>query len=192
MTRWYGPPVDAADREVLLRAARNAIAANLGVEPARVDTRESAPELSVRSGAFVSLHRGPDLRGCIGTFQSDHPLWRTVRDMAVAAASRDPRFSAVGPDDLPSLSVEISVLSTPRPAQAEEVTVGLHGVVVSRDWQRGVLLPQVAVEHGWSRTEFLAHACRKAGLPLDAWRDPATRIDVFEAEVFSEGEPQRA
>jgi len=181
--------VNPADRRVLLGAARNAIAASLGVEREQADPAEGRPELSAPAGAFVSLHRHGELRGCIGTFQADHAVARTVREMAVAAAMRDPRFPPLSTEELEGLEIEISVLGAPRPARAEEVTVGKHGLLVSRAFHRGVLLPQVAIEHGWTSEEFLAHTCRKAGLPPDAWRDPATRIEVFEAEVF--GEPDR-
>jgi hypothetical protein len=181
--------VDPAHRTALLSAARNAIATSLGLAPERTDPLESEGELQTLAGAFVSLHAGPDLRGCIGTFQFDGPLVRTVREMAVAAASRDPRFSPVGAGELDGLTIEISVLRPPRPARAEEVTVGKHGVLISHGWRRGVLLPQVATEHGWTSTEFLAHTCLKAGLPKDAWRDPKTQIEVFEAEVFGEDSP---
>lgn len=178
--------VDPAHRQTLLRIARNAIASSLGLAAERDDDAEADPALAVPAGAFVSLHEGEDLRGCIGTFAAELPLARTVREMAVAAASRDPRFSPVAPSELDRLSIEISVLSAPRPARAEEVTVGRHGVLVSQGWHRGVLLPQVATEHGWTPIEFLEHTCRKAGLPAGAWRDPATKIEVFEAEVFGE------
>jgi AmmeMemoRadiSam system protein A len=178
--------VDPTQRKVLLHAARNAIAASLGSEPARVEAAETGPGLTQPAGAFVSLHRHGDLRGCIGTFQADHAVAQTVREMAVAAATRDPRFAPISPDELPDLEIEISVLGAPRPARAEEVTVGRHGLLVSRDWQRGVLLPQVATDHRWTAEEFLAHTCKKAGLPEGAWRDPGTRIEVFEAEVFGE------
>lgn len=181
--------MNPAQRKVLLDAARNAIAAALGAAPARVAPAEAEAGLTEPAGAFVSLHRHGDLRGCIGTFQAELPVARTVREMAVAAATRDPRFAPVSPDELADLEIEISVLGAPRPARPEEVTVGRHGLLVSRDWQRGVLLPQVATDHRWSAEEFLAQTCRKAGLPADAWRDPGTRIEVFEAEVFAEERP---
>lgn len=179
--------MDDAQRQVLLRAARNAIAASVYVDVERVDPLERAdPALMQPAGAFVSLHKGQDLRGCIGTFQADLPIARTVRDMAVSAASRDPRFPPLAPSELDELSIEISVLFPPRPARAEDVVVGKHGVVIKRDFHRGVLLPQVAVEHRWTPEQFLEHTCGKAGLPANAWRDPGTHIEVFEAEVFAE------
>lgn len=177
--------MDPARQKVLLAAARNAIAAHLGVAPETVDPAEKDPALGVPAGAFVSLHRRGDLRGCIGTFAADKAVVDTVREMAVAAATRDPRFSPLDPSELDDLEIEISVLSPARRARADEVTVGRHGLLVSRDGRRGVLLPQVATDQGWTAEEFLAHTCKKAGLSADAWRDPRTVIEVFEADVFA-------
>lgn len=181
---------DALDRPArrrLLGIAREAIRARLeGAE--HVDTERDDPALEAPMGAFVSLHGPHDrLRGCIGTFVGSKPLRDTVAEMAEAAAFRDPRFSPLEPTDLPGVEVEISALSPLRRVEnTSEIEVGRHGLEVSRGYHRGVLLPQVAVRHGWSRERFLEETCRKAGLPGDAWRDPETRIAVFTAEVFSE------
>ena len=137
-------------------------------------------------GVFVSLHVGGELRGCIGTFAETDPLFRTVQQMAISAATRDPRFDQLAPEEVPGIAIEISVLSSLTPAKAEEVEVGKHGLHVSRGRLRGVLLPQVAIEHGWDRPTFLEQTCRKAGLPADAWQLPGTDIEVFTAQVFSE------
>jgi len=135
-------------------------------------------------GAFVSLHRHGELRGCIGNLVSDRPLAEVVRDMAVAASRDDPRFPPLAEDELDGLDVEVSVLTTPVPARAEDVVPGRHGLIVRRGGCQGVLLPQVAVEQGWNRETFVAMTCRKAGLPPDAWRDPRTDLRVFEAQVI--------
>jgi AmmeMemoRadiSam system protein A len=132
----------------------------------------------------VTLKRGAELRGCIGTFRESDPIYRAVAEMGRAAAAEDPRFPRVTPEEVPELGVEISVLSPLRPvADPAEVEVGRHGVCVVEGARRGVLLPQVAVEWGWDRETFLDQTCRKAGLPPDAWRHGA-QILVFEAEVF--------
>ncbi|MBI2896658.1 MAG: AmmeMemoRadiSam system protein A [Deltaproteobacteria bacterium] len=178
--------VEPAQQRALLSVARRALAAHLGRGWGAPDPYETHPELTRPSGAFVSLHRGHDLRGCIGTFESGRPLVETVRSMAVSAATRDPRFPPVGADELDDLTIEISVLGATRPAQPSEVEVGRHGLCVSRDRFRGVLLPQVARENRWTAQEFLMHTCRKAGLWEHAWQDPQTVVEVFEAEVFSE------
>ncbi len=186
------PTVDARvdglspeERAYLLLLARRAIRGDLDQKPADV---EDAPDrlASLVAGAFVSLHRGPELRGCIGSFAKERPLPILVRDLAIAAARSDPRFSPVSEEEIPSLTIEISVLSDPEPADACEVVCGRHGVSVEREGLRGVLLPQVAGETGWDRDRLLTEACRKAGLPADAWRDPSTRIFVFRAEHFTE------
>jgi AmmeMemoRadiSam system protein A len=117
------------------------------------------------------------------------PLWRSVRDNAVNAAFHDPRFPPLEPSELDDVEIEISALTPLRPVSTpEEVRVGVHGVMIERGPYRGLLLPQVAVEYGWDRETFLDHTCRKAGLAPGCWKDPATRIEVFSADVFSEGE----
>lgn len=149
------------------------------------------PLLLQPAGAFVSLHRrGPEheLRGCIGTFDAHQPLGENVARMAIAAATRDPRFPRVEPAELPQLRIEISALAPPRPTRAEAVSVGLHGLQISRGGRRGVFLPQVAAAQGWDREAFLAATCCKAGLPADAWRQPQTLIESFTAQVFSEAD----
>jgi hypothetical protein len=178
--------LSGAERTTLLGLARRAIEAHLtGGRPPEPESLP--PALERHAGCFVSLHAGPELRGCIGTFSEDRPLHRAVREMAIAAATEDPRFPPVAPAELAGLTLEISVLTPRRTlSRADEVEVGRHGLWVERGPNRGVLLPQVATEAGWDRETFLAHTCRKAGLPMDAWRDPATRIAVFEAEVFGE------
>lgn len=152
------------------------------------EVQESDPRLQEEEGAFVTIHRKGLLRGCIGHVIGDAPLYQTVRDMAIAAATQDPRFPPMQVEELADFEVEVSVLSKPRPAQSpEEIQMGVHGVIVSRAGRQGLFLPQVATETGWSREEFLSQLCsQKAGLPKDAWKDPQTRLDIFTADVFSE------
>lgn len=139
-----------------------------------------------KAGAFVTLKKRGELRGCIGYIISDMPLYQTVIDTAISAATRDPRFLPLETDELNQVVLEISVLSPPRAVtNAEEIEVGKHGLIITKGLNRGLLLPQVATEQGWDRTTFLQHTCFKAGLPTDAWEKGAT-IEVFSAQVFGE------
>lgn len=137
------------------------------------------------AGAFVSLHKKGLLRGCIGYIQATRPLYRTVMEAAEAAALHDPRFPPLQPAELPEVELEISVLSPFRAIRPEEIQVGAHGLMITQDRARGLLLPQVALDHHWDRERFLEETCRKAELPSDAWRRGAT-VEAFTAEVFSE------
>ncbi len=151
------------------------------------DMRPGRPELHQPAGAFVTLHRGEDLRGCIGLIEPEGPLYRTVERCAVSAAVEDFRFDPVTAEELPEISIEISVLSALKIADdVSEVKVGKHGLYMVRGHRRGLLLPQVAADYGWDRETFLTQTCHKAGLSGDAWRDPGTTIYIFEAQVFSE------
>lgn len=142
--------------------------------------------LETHCGAFVTLKQDGVLRGCIGRMESDRPLWETVAMMARAAAFEDPRFAPVTPEELPGLSIEISVL-TPFELLDEPlaVEVGKHGLLIEKGVSRGVLLPQVATEQGWTAEEFLQHVCLKASLPPDAWRDPDAKLFVFSAVIVA-------
>lgn len=138
-------------------------------------------------GAFVTLHKNGDLRGCIGNYGRG-PLKNTIVDMAISAATADPRFPAVKLEELEQLDIEISVLSPLRVVEsADDIVLGKHGVIVSKGFRQGVFLPQVADETGWTKDEFLSYLCaHKAGLDPDAWKDRSTTLKVFTADVFSE------
>jgi AmmeMemoRadiSam system protein B/AmmeMemoRadiSam system protein A len=151
--------------------------------------QEADPRLSAEEGAFVTLHKRKALRGCIGNIVARGPLYLTVRDMAIAAATQDPRFPAVTKEELDHLDIEISVLSQPRRCRdVREIEMGTHGVIVRKGiFHQGVFLPQVATETGWNREQFLSNLCaHKAGLPPDAWKDPKIQIEIFTADVFSQ------
>jgi len=149
------------------------------------DPELSSPVLREKRGAFVTLRSRGELRGCIGDIHGQEPLGLTVHRMTEAAASRDPRFPPVEAGELPDLDVEISVLTPMRRATTPtEVEVGRHGIWIRRGTHQGVLLPQVAEEQGWNRTQFLEHTCLKAHLPATAWQDPETEIWLFSADVF--------
>jgi len=173
-----------AEKQRLLDLARKALeeVVRLGrmSEPA-----EPAGALQTPCGAFVTLYKGRRLRGCIGLVEARRPLYATVRECARAAALDDPRFDPVAPAELLSLRLEISILSPLVDIAPQDVEVGRHGLLISRGAQRGLLLPQVAVEWNWEREQFLEETCLKAGLPADAWQHGA-RIQAFTAQVLQE------
>jgi AmmeMemoRadiSam system protein A len=178
--------LSTADKQLLLQVARDSIAAQLQGKAA-APVKASAPVLAEPRGAFVSLHRRGQLRGCIGYIEALKPLLQTVQEMAPAAAFQDPRFSPLQADELADLEIEISVLTPMRLIKStDEIEVGKHGLYIIRGLSRGLLLPQVATQYHWDRQAFLEHTCNKAGLPPDAWQDPKTQIYTFRAEIFSD------
>jgi AmmeMemoRadiSam system protein A len=178
--------MSAPDRRALLAIAREAIASHLAGR--RYRPPPAGGVLAEPRGAFVTQRRRVDgeLRGCIGRLVSEDPLAGTVAAMAVAAATQDGRFDPVTAAELPSLSIEISALGPMRSIRPEAVEVGVHGLAVRCGPRRGVLLPQVPIEHGWDRETFLAQTCRKAGLPPEAWRRAECEWLGFTAAVFGE------
>lgn len=172
------------EKNHLHRIARTVLEAKTRGEPVPFF---SAPteKLSENRGAFVCLHKKGMLRGCIGSLEASAPLYKTVEEMAEAAAFRDPRFRAVTEDELPYIDLEISVLTPLRQIDdPNEVQVGLHGIMIRKGFQSGLLLPQVATERNWDRVTFLEETCRKAGLHKDAWKEKDAEIYVFSADVF--------
>lgn len=181
-------PLSEGEQSALLLLARRAL--EEGVWAASLPEIDSPPgALCENRGAFVTLFKGGRLRGCIGYIEPQKPLYRTVRECALAAALHDPRFDPVSPSELPSIKLEVSVLSSLEAISPEQIEVGRHGLLVSRGFQRGLLLPQVAVERKWDARKFLEETCTKAGLPSDAWCHGA-RVQAFTAQVF--GETERA
>jgi AmmeMemoRadiSam system protein A len=178
-------PLTEENRKTLLRLARQALEEGVCGAAEPKELSDPAPELVEPRGAFVTLRKHGDLRGCIGHVQTTGPLYRTVQECAVAAALSDPRFPPVTPDEAPLLHLEISVLSTPAEIAPDQIVIGEHGLIISRGWRRGLLLPQVPVAWNWDRERFLQETCLKAGLPTDAWKKGA-RIEGFTAEVFEE------
>ena len=177
-------PLNNEERRFLLRLARASLEASVRGQALEVPA-EIPPRLREKGGAFVSLHKKNHLRGCVGYVQAAKPLYQTVQEIAAAAALHDPRFEPVRPEELADVEIEVSVLTPCRLARPEEIEVGVDGLMITLERARGLLLPQVAVEHQWSRERFLEETCRKAGLPPDAWRRGA-RIETFQAEVFDE------
>lgn len=180
--------LNSQQRKRLLEIARSSINTYLQ-NGKKMEVGEVDPVLKQEMGAFVTLNKHGELRGCIGNLSASEPLYLTVRDMAVEAAVDDPRFAAVTLPELKEIEIEISVLSPlKRVDSAEKIEMGKHGVLVRKGYQSGVFLPQVATETGWSKEEFLNNLCaHKAGLAPDAWKDNNTELYIFNAEVFSEG-----
>jgi AmmeMemoRadiSam system protein A len=176
--------INEADEKPLLAIARQALVARVvGQRPPYI---VCVGPLALRCGAFVSLHKDNRLRGCLGRVTTSSPLGATLAYLGGAVADSDPRFPPVSADELPSLHLQISLLTPERPVSSvQEITVGQHGVIIEQGRSRGLLLPQVATELGWDRETFVEHACLKAGLPHDAWKTGAN-ILVFEARVFGE------
>jgi uncharacterized protein len=173
------------ERCQLLALARDSIRAALqGEQPPT--PAPLTPALDEPGAAFVSLHEGARLRGCIGTLTADRPLHLTVSQMAVAAACDDPRFAPLALAELAAVTIEISRLGALVQALPEQVCPGRHGVCLQTGDRRGVFLPQVALQYQWDRETLLRELCLKALLPPDAWREPGATLMVFEAEVFGE------
>jgi AmmeMemoRadiSam system protein A len=173
----------AEEQRLLLGVAHRAI--ETALTGGKLEYEPPSEHLAQPRGAFTTLHVEGQLRGCVGYVDAGYSVWRTVGETAVAAAFNDTRFYPVTLEEAPRLKIEISVLSPAFPVRPDQVEVGRHGLIVAMDRQRGLLLPQVPVEHGWDRETFLAQTCMKAGLPQDAWKNGA-RLEAFTAEVFGE------
>jgi len=179
--------LSSADQEYLLRLARRNIRSLL-FDKKRAAARENeVPEACrTKRGVFVTLKKGGELRGCIGTVIAEKQLWELVLENSYNAAFRDPRFSGLQRSELDSIVIEISVLTVPTMvASVDEIEVGRDGLIIMMGGRSGLLLPQVPVEQGWTREQFLVWVCRKAGLPDNAWRTGA-RLYRFQAQVFGE------
>lgn len=182
-----------AERKYLLDLVRLSIVRALN---GKVDEDDlpppPAPVLEKELGAFVTLNKNGRLRGCIGNIVGNGPLYKTVARMAVAAAFHDPRFPALQAEELDGISCEVSVLGPIEPCKdPEQVVIGHHGLIMKKGLRQGLLLPQVPVEWGWDRVQFLRQTCVKAGLPQEqwekAWKDEDTQLYWFEALIFNEG-----
>ena len=175
--------LSSQDQETLLQIARSSVQAHLLEQTPQLPVIESGPLTELRS-VFVSIHLGTSLRGCVGTINPALPLYESVSGCAVAAATRDGRFKPLQLPELPEVEFEISVLSPIETVtDIRRIEIGSHGLIISKGNSRGLLLPQVAVQHQWDREQFLGETCRKAGLPPTAWKQGAT-IQLFTAEVF--------
>jgi len=178
-----------ASRARLLAIARQSVEAAVRREPPPAFA-ETEPELQIHAGAFVTLKTGGRLRGCLGQFRSDEPIWQLVATMARSSATEDPRFvlNRIAPGELDDVDVEISVLSPMRKIDDPlDIELGVHGIYVTGRGRSGTYLPQVAIEHHLSKEQFLSSCCAsKAGLPADAWQTGEAEVSVYTAEVFGD------
>src|SRR4030043_2171168 len=173
-------------KKILLKIARESITNTIhfGTVP---EYRINDTVLNIKCGAFVTLHIGGNLRGCIGNITADTPLWKTIRNMAIESAMRDPRFPSVSLNELGDIDIEISVLSPLKKIKnLEEIKVGKHGLLIKKGFYQGLLLPQVATDYRWNRVQFLEQTCYKASLSKDCYKQENTEIFIFSAIVFGE------
>ena len=178
------PGLSAEEKEKLREVAFHAIRSRC-LGQSMPDIAVESPGLKKPGAAFVCIHKGKDLRGCIGMIEACAPLWETVKKMAIQAAFADPRFCAVARDELDKIDIEISVLTPMRRiGDPSEIETGKHGLFIRKGARSGLLLPQVATEQNWNREQFLEWTCHKAGLPGKAWKDKDVELYVFSADVF--------
>ena len=179
------PSLSEADRRSALELARTAVISAISHRK----LPDFIPHEGIfveRRGLFVTLHVRGRLQGCIGVTEAKEPLGEAIVRCAASAAREDPRFAPMTPDQLAGLSIEISLLSKLEPISPESIEIGRHGLFIELHAQRGLLLPQVAIEHQLTREQFLEETCRKAGLRREAWQDPEARLQGFTCDVFSE------
>ena len=173
-------------KKLLLEIARDTIR-NTVLGTAQIDRDIDDPTLETECGAFVTIHSKGELRGCIGNITAETPLWLTVSNMAVQASTADPRFPPVSADELDRIDLEISALSPLWKTQdLSEIEIGKHCRKIVQFFNRGLLLPQVAIEYGFDRMKFLEHTCMKAGLPGNCYKSDTCEIYIFSATVFGE------
>jgi len=172
------------DKKVLKDIAKKTIDCKVKGEPLP-EFKVDSEILKEKRGAFVTIEKHGNLRGCIGYIEAIKPLYITIQEMAEAAALKDPRFPPVTEEELKELEVEISVL-TPlkRIKDIKEIKIGKHGLYMKRGYYSGLLLPQVATDYGWDTETFLKQTCHKAGMGLDCWKDSQTEVFIFSAEIF--------
>lgn len=173
-------------QEFLLGLARKAIKHYL--EKGKILKIQKVDEkLKEKKGAFVTLKVNDQLRGCIGHPLPYKPLYETIIEVAISAATEDFRFQPLSLGELKETKIEISVLSLPKPVKViQEIEVGKHGIIISKGLSKGLLLPQVPVEYDWDRETYLSHSCLKAGLDENEWKSGDCSIEIFSAQVFSE------
>jgi len=173
------------EQRALLKIARRALVETIVLDRLWRPEAEKG-SLSEPRGAFVTLEQRGRLRGCVGQPAAQDSLARTIAHCAVAAAREDTRFRPIRAEELPELTIEISVLSSMQPIAVGQIEIGRHGLFVVRDVLRGLLLPQVAAERNWTPERFLQETCRKAGLPPNSWQLTGTQLYGFTVEAFNE------
>jgi MEMO1 family protein len=181
--------ISIQDKKDLLKIARLTIEKKIIENKIpEINSRKYSKTLMAHSGAFVTLKERGELRGCIGRFTSEEPLFKVIQEMAIASATQDSRFDPVVESEIGKLEIEISVLSPMKKIKSiDEIILGKHGIYIKKGWASGTFLPQVATETGWTKEEFLGHCARdKAGIGWNGWKD--AEIYIYTAEVFSEKE----
>ena len=179
------PSLSEEDRKAILELARQGVF-HAVCQERPLSTFPTSGIFAERRGLFVTLHVAKKLRGCIGVIEVSTNLGETLARCAADAALHDPRFSRMRAEEMDALEIEVSLLSPIEPIQPEAIEIGIHGLLVERGTRRGLLLPQVAVEHRLGREQFLAETCTKAGLPRDAWKEPETKFYGFRCEIIAE------
>jgi hypothetical protein len=179
--------ISSEEKKILLECARNSIKSVFTGEKIPEPDYKKYPLLKTHSGAFVTLTIGGHLRGCIGYIISDQPLFETVGEAAIHASQNDPRFSQLSQKELSKISIEISILSEPFPLNSyDEIELGKHGLILEEKGRRGLLLPQVPVEHNMSKEQYLDAICQKSGFHASYWKEKQLKLSGFTANVFSE------
>jgi AmmeMemoRadiSam system protein A len=184
-------PLTSDEKRTLLRVARSAVVHRTRSEAkptlADLDSPVITERLATPQGAFVTIEKRGELRGCIGLLHPLMPLWETVAENAIRAGWGDPRFDSLRVEEIPLIDIEVTTIESMEPiTEPSEIEIGTHGLLIEAQGQRGVLLPQVASERRWDAQQFLGAVCRKAGLAPDAWRSPGASLWRFSAEHFSE------
>lgn len=175
------------EKKILLAAARNSIRSLFADVEIKEPDYEKYPVLKIHAGAFVTLTEFGKLRGCIGYILSERPLFETVCEAAINSAENDPRFQAVLESELKNITIEISILSPPFPLNNyDEIEIGKHGLILEEMGRRGLLLPQVPIEHHMDREQYLDALCQKAGLYPGYWKTKQLELNAFTATIFSE------
>lgn len=187
--------IPLGDGRILVRAAREAVSKFLR-DGTTIQDENLVDKFSAKSGVFVTINDQSGLRGCIGYLLPDIKLSVALRDAAIAAATKDPRFSPLKPKELDGVTFEVTILTKPEGIDADspadilgKIKVGRDGLVVRNGLDSGLLLPQVAAEYGWNEREFLEQTCQKAGLSKDCWKKQETRIERFQGAIFKEESP---
>lgn len=188
--------ITGKDGEVLVKKARGIVTEYLQTLKKPKTEKSFEEKFSFNAGVFVTLNNPVGLRGCIGLPLPNKKLFKALEEAAIAAATDDPRFPPVKFDELESITFEVTVLTPPEIISVEkpeqylpEIRVGRDGLIVRNGFNAGLLLPQVPIEYGWNEKEFLEHACEKAGLPKDYWKNPETQVEKFRGIVFKEEKP---
>ena len=195
LTRMTKSQISDSDGIELVKMARRVVTQHLNNDE-KISDSEFNTKFDFSSGVFVTLNKENDLRGCIGYPIPVKKLYDGLVDAAISAATRDPRFSAVTPDELDKITFEVTVLTPPEEIKVSEhseylsqIKVGRDGLIVENSFTSGLLLPQVPTEYGWNEEEFLEYTCQKAGLEKDAWKEKSTKISKFQGVIFKEESP---